>query len=108
MRGTAKHSQTLVISWDPPPVDHQNSPITGYTLYYSFHDRQPSKKEISKDDRQVRIGSLSFLFVYFIPRARIVLNFSVYLIGKRFVGKNFRHFFADEIIIDKVFLMHLC
>eukprot|EP00111_Clytia_hemisphaerica_P019818 TCONS_00058445-protein len=50
VRGTAKHSQTLVISWDPPPVDHQNSPITGYTLYYSFHDRDPSTKEIGKND----------------------------------------------------------
>ena len=58
VRGVAKHSQTLLISWDPPPLDHQNSPITGYTLYYSLHGREPAKKELGSGQRQVQLQGL--------------------------------------------------
>ena len=39
-------------------MDHQNSPITGYTLYYSLHGREPAKKELGSGQRQVQLQGL--------------------------------------------------
>jgi len=49
VRGIAKHSQTLIIFWDSPPEEHQNSPITKYKLYYTLRDREPTTIELGKD-----------------------------------------------------------
>lgn len=58
IRGTAKHSQTLEIFWDPPPKEHQNAPITKYELFYTLHNREPTKVEINKDARKFQLQGL--------------------------------------------------
>ena len=34
IQGKALSSTSLLISWDPPPLDHRNGPITNYTIKY--------------------------------------------------------------------------
>lgn len=50
IRVTAITSESLKVTWDPPPADKQNGDIRGYRVYYSEVQSRKDFKEANKID----------------------------------------------------------
>ncbi|XP_073227916.1 tyrosine-protein phosphatase Lar-like [Porites lutea] len=58
IQGKALSSTSLLISWDPPPLDHRNGPITNYTVKYRIKGERACFVNVDGAKTSIRLHHL--------------------------------------------------
>ena len=63
VNATAVGDEEIKVSWNPPPVDKHNGPLTGYKVFYMQHEerRPDSEASVHKVGPAVQMATLTGL-----------------------------------------------